>query len=171
VQTRVAQAARLVLERQLDNLERGTAPRRPQHEADASYFGGRRPDDGRIDWTQDAHTIFNLIRALTHPYPGAFTERDGRRLYIWWAQPHAGAGGVPGDVIATAPLRIAAGRGALDIVTLQWRDHDEESAAAGTHGLHIGQRLGAGYNAPAAQTANSDARARQTPLPPGERKG
>ena len=52
----------------------GTAPRRKQDEAQATYFGGRKPEDGRIDWTQSAERIYNLIRAVTHPYPGAFTE-------------------------------------------------------------------------------------------------
>ena len=70
-------AARLVLERQLDALTAGTAPRRSQDESQATYFGGRKPEDGRIDWTQSAESIYNLIRAVTHPYPGAFT--DGQR--------------------------------------------------------------------------------------------
>jgi len=167
---RVVGAARAVLERQLDNLKRGSAPRRPQDEAQASYFGARRPEDGRIDWTRDARSLFNLIRAVTHPYPGAFTEVDGRRLYIWWARPVEGRGAA-GEVLSAAPLRIAAGRGALEIVTLQWQDGGEETADKNTHGLRTGQRLGTGYNARPAQTANSDARARQTPLPPGEGKG
>ncbi len=63
-------AARLVLERQIDALTTGTAPRRRQDESQATYFGGRKPEDGRIDWTQSADRIYNLIRAVTHPYPG-----------------------------------------------------------------------------------------------------
>ncbi|MFL6651978.1 MAG: formyltransferase, partial [Sulfurifustaceae bacterium] len=68
----VTAAARRVLARQLDNLLAGRAPRRPQDETQATYFGGRKPDDGRIDWNRDARAVFNLIRAVTHPYPGAF---------------------------------------------------------------------------------------------------
>ena len=38
-----------------------------------SYFGARRPEDGRIDWSKSAWEIHNLIRAVAPPYPGAFT--------------------------------------------------------------------------------------------------
>jgi methionyl-tRNA formyltransferase len=51
-----------------------------------SYFGRRTPEDGRIDWTWPAERIVNLIRAVTRPYPGAFTDLDGKRLYVWWAE-------------------------------------------------------------------------------------
>ena len=50
-----------------------------------SYFGGRRPEDGRIDWGRSAWEIHNLIRAVAPPYPGAFTEIRGRRLWSWAA--------------------------------------------------------------------------------------
>lgn len=138
---KVTRAARTVLERQLDNLLRGAAPRRPQDERQASYFGGRKPEDGRIDWRTDARSIFNLIRAVTHPYPGAFTDVNGRRLFVWWAQPAEGAG-APGAILGEWPLRVATGHGALDIVRLQWQGEAEQEAAAGTHGLRSGERLG-----------------------------
>ena len=138
---KVTCAARTVLERQLDNLVHGTAPRHPQDESQASYFGGRKPADGRIDWSRDASSIFNLIRAVTHPYPGAFTEVEGRPLFIWWAQPSL-ARGTPGEVLSEQPLRVAAGRGALDIVRLQWQGEAEQEGATGGHGLRRGQRLG-----------------------------
>jgi len=51
-----------------------------------SYFGGRTPEDGRIDWRRPAVEIYNLIRAVTTPYPGAFTfSPDGRKIIIWRA--------------------------------------------------------------------------------------
>src|SRR5439155_13118800 len=74
----VAAAARRVLARSLDAIERGHPPRRPQDSAEATYFGGRKPEDGRIDWGRGAIEVFNLVRALTHPYPGAFTALSGR---------------------------------------------------------------------------------------------
>ena len=64
-------------------LRTGQAPRRPQDHAQASYCGGRTPADGKIDWTQPATAVYNLMRAVTHPYPGAFTTLAGRKLYIW----------------------------------------------------------------------------------------
>ena len=47
-----------------------------------SYFGGRRPEDGRIDWQQTAGEIHNLIRAVAPPYPGAFFDTRGVRLQV-----------------------------------------------------------------------------------------
>jgi methionyl-tRNA formyltransferase len=127
---KVTRAARLVLERNIDLLKRGVAPRYRQDESRATYFGGRRPEDGRIDWRRGAGEIFNLIRAVTHPYPGAFTEIQGKRLFIWWALPLPEGGGVPGEVLSTAPLRIAAGEGSLEVLKLQWQG---QAAAAGNN--------------------------------------
>jgi methionyl-tRNA formyltransferase len=134
-------AARRVLERQIDDITQGTAPRRKQDESHATYFGGRKPEDGRIDWTQDTGKIYNLIRAVAHPYPGAFTEVAGKKLIIWWAMPFIDAKGKPGEVISTTPLRIAAGNGSIEVLKLQWEGREEEDAGAGTHGLNIGDVL------------------------------
>ena len=43
----------------------------------------RRPDDGLIDWSQNSLCVYNFIRALTHPYPGAFSYVGGERIIIW----------------------------------------------------------------------------------------
>ncbi|MDA8421474.1 MAG: formyltransferase [Pseudomonadota bacterium] len=145
---RVTAAARQVLVRQIDAIEAGRPPRRVQDEAMASYFGGRRPEDGRIDWTQPAQRIYNLIRAVTHPYPGAFTELDGRRLYLWRAVPRLEGTGIPGEVLSTEPLIVATGSGCLDVITLQWQNGAEQAAADGQHGLRRGLRLGVALAAP-----------------------
>jgi methionyl-tRNA formyltransferase len=139
---RVVQAARRVLERQIDAIEQGRNPRHPQDAGQASYFGGRRPEDGRIDWRCSAQAIFNLIRAVTHPYPGAYTEVEGRKLYIWWALPQGQGDGAPGEILSSRPLRVATGNGSLDIINLQWQNEKEQTTVAGTHGLAVGQRLG-----------------------------
>ncbi len=130
-------AARLVLERQLDALTEGTASRRKQDEAQATYFGGRKPEDGRIDWTLDAEKIYNLVRAVTQPYPGAFTDVDGKRLFIWWAKPTTGSEGRPGQVVSIDPLIIATGSGNLELVNYEWEDEEEMPE------LKQGQLLGA----------------------------
>jgi len=54
----------------------------PQDLAAGSYFGGRRPEDGRIDWGAAAWDVHNLIRAVAPPYPGAFTDLGGQRLDV-----------------------------------------------------------------------------------------
>ncbi len=77
-------------------LEAGTFERRPQEGA-SSYYGGRKPEDGLIDWAKSAMAIYNLVRAVTHPYPGAYTFFGGRKLFIWKAVPQEGtAEGAPG---------------------------------------------------------------------------
>jgi methionyl-tRNA formyltransferase/glycosyltransferase involved in cell wall biosynthesis len=141
VLVKVTAAARSVLARQLNKLLQGSAPRRVQDEAQASYFGGRTPADGRIDWNSSAQDIFNLIRAVTRPYPGAFTEVDDKLLYIWWALPHEDARGVPGEVLSTSPLRVMTGRGSLELRILQWEGAAEIDAST-AHGLRAGQILG-----------------------------
>ena len=75
---KVAVAAEIVLDAALPGLVAGTAPRVPQDLAAGSYFGGRRPEDGRIDWTMSAGRIHDLVRAVAPPYPGAFTTLRGR---------------------------------------------------------------------------------------------
>ena len=79
---KVTVAAEMTLDRALPGLIAGTAPRRPQELAQGSYFGGRGPADGIIDWRRDARTIHNLVRAVAPPYPGAFTAIGGIRARI-----------------------------------------------------------------------------------------
>ena len=83
VQARVTKAAVRVLERRLEELKAGTAPRRAQDASQATKFGRRTPEDGRIDWSRPAKEVHDLVRAVTHPYPGAFTDAFGRRLWVW----------------------------------------------------------------------------------------
>lgn len=84
VQHRVTAAAVAILARRLDELKAGTAPRRPQDETQATKFGRRRPEDGQIDWSQSAQRVHDLVRAVTHPYPGAFTNVFGGSRTILW---------------------------------------------------------------------------------------
>ncbi len=79
---KVTAAAGAVVDRSVPRLVEGNAPRIPQNLALGSYFGGRRPEDGRIDWTRPAAEIHNLVRGVAPPYPGAFTELAGRKLRI-----------------------------------------------------------------------------------------
>lgn len=70
---KVTVAAELTLDRVLPALLSGTAPRIRQDLAAGSYFGGRKPEDGVIDWSKSATAIHNLVRAVAPPYPGART--------------------------------------------------------------------------------------------------
>ena len=75
---KVTAAAEIVLARSLPGLLTGAAPRRPQVIEPGQYFGRRRPEDGRIDWSHPAARIHNLVRAVAPPFPGAFTEVNFR---------------------------------------------------------------------------------------------
>ena len=85
---KICKQAGMLLDELLPLMEEGKAPRIPQDARLGTYFGGRRPEDGKIDWQWTAYRIYNLIRAVTEPYPGAFgVLPDGSRLLVWWATP------------------------------------------------------------------------------------
>jgi len=71
---KVTVAAEQTLWGVLPSLLDGTAPRQLNDLRQGGYFGGRKPEDGRIDWNLPAQQVYNLHRAVAPPYPGAFTE-------------------------------------------------------------------------------------------------
>ncbi len=98
---RVTDAAGRVLERALPSLLDGSAVLRPQDLRAGSYFGGRKPEDGRIDWTQGARAVHDLVRAVAPPYPGAFTALGAARVRVlrtWWSEPPALGPAAPGTL-------------------------------------------------------------------------
>jgi methionyl-tRNA formyltransferase len=124
---KVTDAAVAVLAQAWPLLQQGTAPRVPMVLSEGNYCGGRKPADGLIDWTSSAVQIYNLIRGVTHPYPGAFTYLNGERLIIWQASPVEGSG-ESGRILSQSPLVAATGQGALEIRTLQLEGEQECSA-------------------------------------------
>ena len=96
---KVTDAADKVMRRSLPRLLDGTAKLMPQDLSRGSYFGGRRPEDGRIDWTQPAAAIHNLVRAVAPPYPGAFdaTRRVLRTRLAPERSPRSATPGVYSD--------------------------------------------------------------------------
>jgi len=87
---KVVVAAELALYDVLPALLAGTAPRIPNDLTQGGYFGGRKPEDGRIDWTLPASQVYNLHRAVAPPYPGAFTDVGPQRYVIERARLHNG---------------------------------------------------------------------------------
>ncbi len=79
---KVTVAAEIALWGVLPQLLRGEIPRRRNALEQGSYFGGRKPEDGRIDWQQPAARVYDLMRAVAPPYPGAFFDAGGRRLIV-----------------------------------------------------------------------------------------
>jgi methionyl-tRNA formyltransferase len=82
VSLKVAEAAQQVLKRSLPKLIAGSAAAHALDLAQGSYFGRRRPEDGRIDWRRGARAVHDLVRAVAPPFPGAFTEVNGCRLEV-----------------------------------------------------------------------------------------
>jgi methionyl-tRNA formyltransferase len=79
---KVSNAAAKTLDRALPALIRGDAILRTQNLAEGSYFGGRKPADGEINWQDSAQNIHNLVRAVAPPYPGATTKVCGEAVKI-----------------------------------------------------------------------------------------
>ncbi|WP_029049235.1 formyltransferase [Cupriavidus sp. amp6] len=97
---KVTVAAEQTLWRVLPAMIAGNTPQRPNPLEEGSYFSGRKPEDGRIDWSQPAASVYNLIRAVAPPYPGAFTEVAGERFIVAQARrlqagSASAAGGLP----------------------------------------------------------------------------
>lgn len=124
---KMADAARLLMKEILPQIESMQFKRIPQT-GESSYFGGRKPEDGIISWRNDALSIYNLIRAVTHPYPGAFTFLDGRKLYIWKALPVDGAVvEAPGSIVSSSPLMVNTGSNMLKLIRVQLEGEEEMS--------------------------------------------
>jgi methionyl-tRNA formyltransferase len=115
-------AAGFLLNDLLPVIKTGQIPRRKQNLAKGCYYGGRRPEDGRIDWTQSAGDIYNLIRAVTDPYPGAYalTEND-EKIIIWWAVSAAlNSENKPGDVeISDQDVLVKTGNDAIRLLDVE----------------------------------------------------
>lgn len=106
---KVTVAAELVLWRSLPALISGGLKGRAQELSEGSYFGGRRPDDGRIDWRAGAREIHNLVRGVAPPYPGAFTSLDSSRVAVLRTridETLTPRSAVPGLYVANGELRV-----------------------------------------------------------------
>lgn len=98
------------------------------------WWSKRRPDDGVIDWTKPASALYDWVRALTAPYPGAFTSVSGRRLYIDTADLAEWGDGSPGTVLApiwstgTGGVLVGCGSGLLIVREVRWEDGERRDA-------------------------------------------
>lgn len=122
--------------RNLFKLESGQAQAIPQDETQASYTCKRTPEDGLINWRHSAAQIHNLVRGLSHPFPGAYTHFQGKKTYIWETelpllQPNY-IGAIPGRVIKKhdGMIEVLTGEGIIRIKRLQWVGEEEQGAEA-----------------------------------------
>ena len=125
-----------LLEKNLPLIINGQAPRIPQDHRGATFTCKRIPEDNEIDWNSSVSSIYNLIRGVTHPYPGAYTWLNGRKLIIWSAvrlhKQRKFAGRVPGAILEVrkdSGVIVMAGDGQLLIKSVQHPGEDEICAA------------------------------------------
>ena len=121
--TKLRDSAAALLGEALPQLAAGKLSETAQDESKATYFGRRTPADGKLVWKKPAEELFNLVRAVTQPYPGAFCAVGEHKLIVWSAEVVKGnEGQAPGRVISVDPLRIACGEDSLVIKAGQRND-------------------------------------------------
>jgi methionyl-tRNA formyltransferase len=131
----VARSNRDMLLRLLPRLLAGERPGVPQPPTEEPpLLPRRRAADGRVRWSRPSRAIYDFIRALTHPYPGAFSRIDGRCWRIWKAAlPPAdltASGHPPGEVVGpvVSPVSeacgelVACGDGGLILLEVEAED-------------------------------------------------
>ncbi|WP_095118831.1 bifunctional UDP-4-amino-4-deoxy-L-arabinose formyltransferase/UDP-glucuronic acid oxidase ArnA [Pseudomonas sp. Irchel s3f10] len=117
-------AATDLLRDTLPAMLQGKISETAQDESKATVFGRRTPADGKLLWAKPAEQLFNLVRAVTQPYPGAFCAVGEHKLIVWSAEVVKGNDGQsPGRVISVDPLRIACGEDSLVILSGQRNDN------------------------------------------------
>ncbi|WP_312403648.1 bifunctional UDP-4-amino-4-deoxy-L-arabinose formyltransferase/UDP-glucuronic acid oxidase ArnA [Pseudomonas rhodesiae] len=117
-------AASSLLRDALPQLVAGKLTETAQDDSQATYFGRRTAADGKLEWKKPAEELFNLVRAVTQPYPGAFCAVGEHKLIVWQAEVVKGNDGLaPGRVISVNPLRIACGEDSLVITFGQRNDN------------------------------------------------
>jgi methionyl-tRNA formyltransferase len=131
---KVAESNRDMILRAVAALGRGQRPGRPQPHTDEPVLPRRRPQDGLVDWNGTGLEVYNFVRALTRPSPGAFGWLDGRRYLIWDAallpgEPYGGlpAGRVIGPMVQPLPACAAGqvvkcGTGAVVLLEIETPD-------------------------------------------------
>ena len=117
-------AATDLLRDTLPAMLQGKTSETAQDESQATVFGRRTAADGKLLWAKPAEQLFNLVRAVTQPYPGAFCAVGEHKLIVWSAEVVKGNDGqAPGRVISVDPLRIACGEDSLVILSGQRNDN------------------------------------------------
>ena len=112
-------------------IETGEVDPKPQAHLEGSYFSRRIPGDEWIEWDDSSLDIYNKVRAITHPAPGARTSLDGRTLTIWkasydasWPTYKATSGEVVG-VVAGKGVKVKTADSTILVETVQLENGPE----------------------------------------------
>ncbi|HDG1672468.1 TPA: bifunctional UDP-4-amino-4-deoxy-L-arabinose formyltransferase/UDP-glucuronic acid oxidase ArnA [Kluyvera cryocrescens] len=117
---KLCSASQMLLGDALPKIRSGQTEERAQDDAQATYVGRRTPEDGRLEWEKPAQTLHNLVRAVSDPWPGAFGFVGTSKFIVWKSRVRTDLPAAkPGTVLSVAPLVVACGEGALEIVTGQ----------------------------------------------------
>jgi methionyl-tRNA formyltransferase len=144
---KVVEAGRELIRTHYPVFEDGTVPRTSQDDTEATWWPKRTPRHGLIDWNGSPMAVYNWIRGQTHPYPGAFSFLDDRKVTIWEARPPTDESvfGVPGSIRYREGdvLGVCAWEGLLEVTRLQVEDDEEIPAGAllDRHDVSIGDRF------------------------------
>lgn len=122
--SRIEELSIELIKTHLPLIAHGKAKMIPQDESKRRFFPQRSPDDGKIDWNQEANKIYNFIRAQTKPYPGAFTTLKGKKITIWKAmlgkkQPNISC--VAGEILTNATSTfVNTGNGIIEVIEVTY---------------------------------------------------
>jgi methionyl-tRNA formyltransferase len=106
----------------IQKIENDTISFKPQDHSKATYFGKRTPEDGLIDWNWHKERIFNWVRALSNPYPGAFSFMNGTKIIIdqvSFSDIGFNDDFENGTILQTSPLSVKCPNGVIQIDTLR----------------------------------------------------
>ena len=117
---KLVQAASAMLDEVLPGIKAKHIPKFPQDLSRGSYYGGRKPDDGRINWQKSALELYNLIRGVTRPYPGAFCFLGAEKLTVWGALPRRDVLSPAGFIsVGDARVEVGTGRGSIELIEIE----------------------------------------------------
>jgi methionyl-tRNA formyltransferase len=131
---KVAETEFEMLDEVLPLMREGRVARRKQDASRVTVMPKRRPEDGLIDWKRPARRLYDWVRALTHPYPGAFSHLGGRKVFVWKASLVEGSPEppplLPGEVaLVDGSLLAGTGEGVLRLERVQAEQDAELSGA------------------------------------------
>jgi methionyl-tRNA formyltransferase len=125
---------RKVMKSCIPKFEKGNFVAVKQNNELATYTCARNPEDGLINWNWSSTKIYNFTRALTYPFPGAFSLLDGKKIYIWSCEEYKTPnfeGRVPGKVIKIIKdqgVVVLCGEGAILIKDVQLANGQRQRA-------------------------------------------